>query len=132
MKCKYGHNDKKCRTCGIKDKYCDCFLKYTNFKDDLTEYNCLCCNKHYQQKFGEKLKQRCFNEYKFSNHVNNKFFLLLLKGVYLDDWEKFNETPLPDKEDFHSHLNLEDITDADYTHPKRVCKDIEKKIRRIS
>ena len=29
------------------------------------------------------------------------------------------------KEDFYSHLNLEDITDADYVHPKGVCKDFE-------
>ena len=27
--------------------------------------------------------------------------------------------------DFYSHLNMEDITDADYTHAKRVCKDFE-------
>ena len=26
---------KKCETCGIKYKYCDCFLEYTNFKDYL-------------------------------------------------------------------------------------------------
>ena len=26
---------------------------------------------------------------------------------------------------FYSSLNLEDITDADYTHEKRVCKDFE-------
>ena len=38
-KCKYGHDDKKCETCGIKYKYCDCFLEYTNFKNDLIEYN---------------------------------------------------------------------------------------------
>ena len=38
IKCKYGQNDKKCETCGIKYKYCDCFLEYTNFKDDLIEY----------------------------------------------------------------------------------------------
>ena len=25
---------KKCETCGIKYKYCICFLEYTNFKDD--------------------------------------------------------------------------------------------------
>ena len=25
----------------------------------------------------------------------------------------------------YSHLNMEDITDADYTHAKRVCKDFE-------
>ena len=43
----------------------------------------------------------------------------------MDDWEKFNETSLPEKEDFYSHLNIEDITDADYAHAKRVCKDFE-------
>ena len=25
----------KCEICGIKYKYCDCFLEYTNFKDNL-------------------------------------------------------------------------------------------------
>ena len=35
IKCKYGHDDKKYETGGIKYKYCDCFLKYINFKDDL-------------------------------------------------------------------------------------------------
>ena len=44
---------------------------------------------------------------------------------YMDDWEKFNETLLPEKEDFCSHLNMEDTTDADLPHPKRVCKDFE-------
>ena len=48
IKCKFGHNDKKSETCGIKYKYCDCFLEYTKFKDDLIEYKCLCCNKKYQ------------------------------------------------------------------------------------
>ena len=43
----------------------------------------------------------------------------------MDDWEKFNEMSLPEKEDFCSHLNMEDITDADYWHAKRVCKDFE-------
>ena len=38
IKCKYGHEDKKCKTCGIKYKYWDCFLEYTNVKDDLIEY----------------------------------------------------------------------------------------------
>ena len=48
------------------------------------------------------------------------------KDVYLyesmDDWEKFNETLLPEKEDFYSRLN---ITDADSAHAKRVWKDFE-------
>ena len=29
------------------------------------------------------------------------------------------------KKEFYSHLNMEDITDAEYTHAKRVCKDFE-------
>ena len=31
----------------------------------------------------------------------------------MDDWEKFNETALPEKEEFYINLNMEDITDAD-------------------
>ena len=57
----------------------DCFLEYTNFKDDLIEYRCLCCNKNYQQKFDEKLKERFFNTYKFSNYDSNKFMLFCEK-----------------------------------------------------
>ena len=30
IKCKYRHNDKECRTCSIKYKYCNCFLEYTD------------------------------------------------------------------------------------------------------
>ena len=77
IKCKYGDDDKKRETCGIKYKHCECFLEYTNFKDDLIEFKCLSCNKNYQRKFDEKLKERFFNTYKFSNHDNNKFILLL-------------------------------------------------------
>ena len=61
IKCKYKHDDKKCETCGIKYNYCNCFLEYTNFKDDLIEYKYLCCNKSYQNKFNEKLKEGLFN-----------------------------------------------------------------------
>ena len=42
---------------------------------------------------------------------------------YINDGEKFNEASLPEKEDFYSHLNKEDIADADYVHAKRVYKD---------
>ena len=43
----------------------------------------------------------------------------------MDDWQKFNQTSLPEKEDFNSHLNMENITDAEYEYTKRVCKDFE-------
>ena len=36
--------------------------------------------------------------------------------------KKFDE-----KEDLYSHLNMENITDVDYTHAKRACKDFEVK-----
>ena len=48
------------------------------------------------------------------------------KGVYpyeyMDDWERFNETTLPDS---YIQLNMEDITNADYAHAKKVFKDYE-------
>ena len=57
------------------------------------------------------------------------FILLLQKGVYpdeyMDEWEKINKTSLPEKEDFYSHLNMEDVIAADYVQAKRVCKDFE-------
>ena len=31
----------------------------------------------------------------------------------MDDLEKYDETTLLEKEDFYSHLNMEDITEAD-------------------
>ena len=105
------------------------FLKYISFKDDLIENKCLCCSKNYQQKFDKKVTEKFLNKYKFSNHDNIKFILLLQKGVYpyeyIKDWEKFNEISLLEKEDFYSHLNMEDITDGDYVHPKTVCKEFE-------
>ena len=54
---------------------------------------------------------------------------MLQKGVYhyeqMKVLVKFNETSLPEKEDFYVHLNFEDNTDADYVLAKRVCKDFE-------
>ena len=47
---------------------------------------------------------------------------------YIDDWEKFSETSLPEKEFFYSHLNIEDITDADYITQKEFVKILKLKI----
>ena len=69
--------------------------------------------------------------YKFSNHGINKFILLLKKDFYpyeyMNHWEKFNETSLPEKEDLYSHLKIDDITDADYVHTRRVSKGFKTK-----
>ena len=45
----------------------------------------------------------------------------------MDSWERFDETSLPDKEAFYSNLNMEDITDFDYRHAKRVFKSLNDK-----
>ena len=66
---------KKCETDRIKYQYCNCFIEQTNVKDDLIEYKCLCCNKNYQHKFDEKLKERFINTNKFSNRV---FILIII------------------------------------------------------
>ena len=68
----------------------------------------------------------------------NNFTLLLKKCVYpyefINDWEKFNKTSLPEKEEFYSKLNMKDSdSDQDYNHEKAICKDFEiKKFERIS
>ena len=50
------------------------------------------------------------------------FCLMLRKGIYsheyMDSWERFDETSLPEKEDFYSNLNMKDIADADCKHAK--------------
>ena len=50
--------------------------------------------------------------------------LLLRKGVYpyeyMDNWSRFDEEELPDKSDFYSSLNMDEITDIDYRHAKNV------------
>ena len=135
IKCKYRHDEKQFETWGFKYKYFDYFVEWTHFKDNQIEYKCLYCNKTYQHMFYENLKQRFFNTYKFSYHRNNKFVLLLQEGVYpyeyMNDCEKFNGISLIEKKDFYSHLNMEDITDVDYAHAKRVCKDSEIRQLRI-
>ena len=91
----------------------------------------MCCNTIGQHKFDEELRKQFFNRYELCNHDKNNLISLMQKGVYpyeyMDDWDKFNKILLPEKEDFYSHVNMDDIIDADYMCPKKVCKDFEKK-----
>ena len=79
------------------------------------------CSENYANKLDEELKKKFKN--KFSSNYINKFILFLRKGVYLfdymDDWEKFNETKLPRKEEFYSNVNMEEITGANYMYGKK-------------
>ena len=76
--------------------------------------------------FDKNFKKRFVNIYKFSNHEINKLVLLLRKAAYPYQYmycgEKFNQASLSEKEGFYNHLNVEDITDADYTHAEKICK----------
>ena len=91
-------------------------------------------HKSHSNKIDEELKKRFKNTFKFSYNDINKFVLLLREGVYpyeyIEDEDKFNETTLPKKETNYSKLNMEDITNADYMHAKRVYKDFETKYLR--
>ena len=90
----------------IKCKDCDCFLEYESVKDNLIKYKHLPCNKSYSNKIDEELKKRFKNTFTFCNSDISKFILLLRKGFYpceyIDDWERFNEATLPEKEEFYS------------------------------
>ena len=43
----------------------------------------------------------------------------------MDEWEKFNETLSPEKEEFYSNINMEDITDENYMRAEGICKNFE-------
>ena len=57
--------------------------------------------------------------------------MLLRKGVYLyeyiDSWERFDETWLPDKEPFYSNLNVKGITNGDCRHSNSLFKKFKLK-----
>ena len=110
------------------DKCIDCkpCLDYMSVKNDQLIFRCFECKKNYKKYFNKELIKRLSHIYEFCNEDINKFILLLRKGVYpyeyMDSWEKFDETSLPDKEAFYSSLNMKD-TGVDYRHAKRVFKN---------
>ena len=115
------------------DKCTDCKLHfdYTSIKDNQLIFKCFGCKKNYEKDFNKELIKRFANTYRFCNKDLNKFILLLRKGVYpyeyMDNWEEFDETLLPNKEAFYSYLNMEDITDTDYRHANKLFKEFKVK-----
>ena len=119
---------------GLHDDMCiDCksCLGYMTTKDEQLIFRCFECKKNYKKDFNKELINRFSSTHKFCKGDINKFILLLGKGVYpyeyMDSWERLVETSLPDKETFYSSLNLEDITDVDYRHAKRVFENLSNK-----
>ena len=98
------------------DKCTDCksYLEYIN---QLLIFNCLKCSRNRKTFFNKYLRKRFTNAFKFCDGDINEFCSMLRTRVYpykyMDSWKRFDETLLPDKKDFYSSLNIEDIADAD-------------------
>ena len=105
---------------------CKSCLDYIKTKNEKLIFKCFNCKQNYEKDFNKELIKRFASTYEFCNKNLNKFVLLLRKGVYpyeyMDNWEGFNETSLPNKESFYSNLNMENIEDIDYRHGNNVFK----------
>ena len=77
-------------------------------KDDQLIFRCFEGKKNYKEDFNKELMKRFANIYEFCHEDINKFILLLKKGVYpyeyMNSWERFDETSLPDKEAFYRYV----------------------------
>ena len=117
------HND-KCSNC----KSCLGYIKTKNAK---LIFKCFNCKQNYEKDFNKELIKKFASTYEFCNKNLNKFVLLLRKGVYpyeyMDNWVRFNETSLPNKESFYSNLNMENIKDIYYRHGNNVFKGFKLK-----
>ena len=105
---------------------CKSCLDYMKIKGEKLIFRCFSCKKNYEKDFIKELIERFANIYEFCNGDLNKFILLLRKGVYpyeyMDNWEIFDDTSLPNKESYYSSLNMENIDDIDYRHGNNVFK----------
>ena len=114
-----GLHNNKCSNC----KSC---LDYIETKNENLIFKCFNCKLNNEYDFNKELIKKFASTYEFCNKDLNKFVLLLRKGVYpyeyMDNWERFNETSLLNKESFYSNLSMENIDDIDYRHGNNVFK----------
>ena len=105
---------------------CESCLDYLKTKNEKLIFKCFNCKCYYEKDFYKELIKRFARTYELGNKDLNKFILLLRKGVcpyeYMDNWERFSETSLPNKESFYSNLNMENIDDIDYRHGNNLFK----------
>ena len=112
----------------LNNKCADCKsrLDYVKTKNEKLILKCFNCETYHRKKFDKQLIKRFKSTNEFCNKDLYKFILLLRKGVYpyeyMDNWERFNKTSLPNKESFYSNLNMENIENIDYRHGNNVLK----------
>ena len=113
------------------NKYTNCKsgLDYMTTKDGILIFRCFECKKNYEIDFVKELINKFSNTYDFCKGDINEFILSLTKDVcpyeYMDSWNRFSETSLPDKKDFYSCLNMENITDIECRHATRVFSEFK-------
>ena len=115
-----------CKSCLNYVRSTSVYDTYTKTKNEKLILKCFNCKTYYEKDFNKELIKIFASTYEFCNKNLNKFILLLRKGVYpyeyMDNWERFDETPLPNKESSYSNLNMENIEDIDYRHDNNVFK----------
>ena len=87
-------------------------------------FKCFNYKRKHLNEFNKNLIKKFKNTYKFFSGDIDKFMLLLRKGIYsyeyMDAWNRFNEEKLPEKSDFYSSLNMEEVLEIDYRHANKV------------
>ena len=90
------HSD-KCKDCKFE-------LNYMSVKYNQLIFQCLECKTNYSKDCNKELIKRFASIFQFCNGNITKFVLLLRKSVYpyeyMDSWQKFDKTSLPDKKLF--------------------------------
>ena len=105
----------------VKKNRSEC--EFIGLKDNRLNYKCKEFNETSAKSVNDLIR-KFPRMYQLCNGDLNKFVLSLRKGVYpyeyMDIWGRFNETSLPPKKSFYSELNLEDISDKNYSHAQKV------------
>ena len=80
-------------------KECNCVLEYKSVKDNLIKHKFLSCNDGYSNKIDDQLKKDSRTHWRFLIIISTNLFFceenVYIK--YMDDWEKFNESTLPEE-----------------------------------
>ena len=115
-------NNNTCNKCNERTRtthYCQHIRSHEN----RLMYKCLNCINISFKPIND-LINRFQNTCRMCNGDNEKFMLLSRKGAYpyeyMDNWNRFDETSLPSKEEFYSNLNMSNISDKDREHAKKV------------